>query len=47
MDVQFATIEQANVVLELNGEEINIPLHGSAGPRTKMLMGVQRTKDVA
>ena len=47
MDVQFATTEQANVVLELNGEEINIPLHGSAGPRTKMLMGVQRTKDVA
>ena len=46
MDIQFATREQAQSVLMLDGEEINLPGRRT-NKRTRMLIGVKRTRDVA
>ena len=46
MDIQFATREQAQSVLMLDGEEINLPGRRT-NERTRMLIGVKRTRDVA
>jgi hypothetical protein len=47
MDIQFATARQARRVLNLNGEELNLALDGNSSPRTRMIIGMKRTEDIA